>query len=314
MLGGTAGRSGLAAISDTREMTDESPNAGRGQHRTQIAVAWIGVVGLVLAAAFTGGFGLLTKDEPSKTPAASVTANGGQSTNQDTCVNGSVIQGDVNCTKTSQGPAQPVATTADAGCGSFEDAPAGTRLRMKVLMWCAPEAVRGQYEYKLKVSIKNTGTSVLDIRPERFKLVWRTLNPQRWSPPPGGAYGPPKKVLFRERKYWMISANLDGAAEAIPGANGATFATHWDHSALGPGETSLRPRSGNHSTLRYRERDGTLRTIRFNHKEDDLVFYVPARTVNRDHNFLGLAYYNGDRIIALCPQGQWGPKVSPLDF
>jgi hypothetical protein len=75
----------------------------------------------------------------------------------------------------------------------------------------------------------------------------------------------------------------------------------------------LRPKKG-HYTLTYRERDGALKRIRFNHNEDDLVFYVPEATVDRDRNLLGLAYHDGKRIIAVCPEDQWGPKVSPLDF
>lgn len=292
-------------------------------HRTQVAVARITAAGLVLAAAvaglFTGGFGLLANDKPGTTITAPgtpppATADGGNSTNADSCVSGGVVVGgDVNCTKTSKEPSHPSATTADAGCASSEDAPDGTRLRLKVLMWCAPERLRSQYEYKLKVSVKNTGKRRLDISPERFKLLWRTLNPSRWSPPPGGAYAAPRKVRYRERSYWAISANVDGAAEVIPGTGASTFATHWSHTSLAPGRTSLRPNEG-YLTLRYRERDGTLKRIRFNHNEDDLVFNVPKSTVNRDQNFLGLAYHDGNRIIALCPQRQWGPKVSPLDF
>ena len=47
---------------------------------------------------------------------------------------------------------------------------------------------------------------------------------------------------------------------------------------------------------------------------DDLVFYVPVRTVNRDHNFLGLGYFDGKRILAVCPQPKWGPRVPPSAF
>jgi len=120
-------------------------------------------------------------------------------------------------------------------------------------------------------------------------------------------------VRYLDRSYWAISANVDGAAEAIPGTGGGTFATHWSHTSLEPGQTSLRPRKA-YYRLTYRERDGTLKRIRFNHNEDDLVFYVPQSTVNRDRNLLGLVYHDGNRMIAICPQGQWGPKVSPLDF
>lgn len=304
-------------------MADGDTKREDSAHRTAVAIARIGAVGVVLAAAvaglFTGGFGLLADDKPATTSTTAgtpppATADGGNSTNTDSCVSGGVVVGrDVNCTKTSEEPSHPSVTTAEAGCASSQDAPDGTRLRLKVLMWCAPERLRGQYEYKLKVSVKNTGKKRLDIRPERFKLLWRTLNPSRWSPPPGGAYAAPRKVRYRERSYWAISANVDGAAEVIPDSGAYTFATHWSHTSLAPGRTSLRPREG-YSILRYLERDGTLKRIRFNHNEDDLVFNVPKSTVNRDRNFLGLAYHDGNSIIALCPQEQWGPKVSPSDF
>jgi hypothetical protein len=292
-----------------------------GTHSTQVAVAWIGVLGLVLAAAvtalLTGGFGLLADDKASPATTATaptVRADGGNSANRDTCVSGGVVvEGDVNCTKTLPKPSRPAATTADAGCGSFEDAPAGVRLRLKVVMWCAPKAVRGQYQYKLKVLVKNTGKSRLDIRRERFVLLWRTLNPIRWSPPPAGAPSPPRKVQYRDRDYWAISANLEGVAEPLPDRRYATFATHWSHTSLAPGQRSLRPKK-NGLALRYQDRDGTLKTIRFNYHEDDLVFYVPVATVNRDRNFLGLAYHDGHRVIALCPQDKWGPKVPPNAF
>jgi hypothetical protein len=80
-----------------------------------------------------------------------------------------------------------------------------------------------------------------------------------------------------------------------------------------PGKTSLNPRKDAY-TLKYQDRDGTLRVIRYNYHEDDLVFYVPKSAVDRDHNFLGLSYIDGDRIIALCPQDSWGPKVPPNVF
>jgi hypothetical protein len=248
------------------------------------------VLAAAVGALITGSFGLLSDDKPGTKTAP------------------------IGGTKTSKERSQPTATTADAGCGSFGDAPGETRLRLKVVMWCAPKTVRGQYEYKLKVSVKNIGKSRLDIRRERFVLLWRTLNPSRWSPPPGGEPSPPRKVRYRERDYWAISANLEGVGELRPGGRAATFATHWSHTSLAPRKTSLQPKK-NAYKLQYQDRDGTLKVIRFNYHEDDLVFYVPEPTVNRDRNFLGLAYHDGNRIIALCPQkGKWGPKVPPNAF
>ncbi len=308
----------MAPFSDTHDVAEQDGQSDDEARQTQITVAWIGVVGLVLAAVvaafLTGGFGLLTGDKPTAPKPTTAIASGGSSANADTCVNGGVVvQANVNCTMTSTGLAQPTATTADAGCGSFGGAPSGLSLRLKVVMWCAPEAVRGQYEYKLKVAVTNTGTNRLNIGLGHFVLLWRTLNPSRWSPPPGGAPAPPHRIRYLDRDYWAISANLEGAAEPLPDGQSVTFETHWHQTSLAPGQTSLRPRMDAHK-LTYLDPAGTLETIRFNYHEDDLVFYVPVQAVNRDRNFLGLAYKDGDSIIAICPQPRWGPRVPPSAF
>jgi hypothetical protein len=261
----------------------------------------------------TGGFGLLSNDKsgPSSTT-TSVTANGGSSRNEGACVGGgSVVQAPVNCPPpTPVKPPPPIATTAEAGCGSIGGPLAKRRVQLKVLMWCAPKSVRGQYEYKLKVTVRNTGKVRLDIRRQRFFLLWRTLKPGQWSPPQGGAPARPRRLQYQKRDYWAISANLEGAAEAR--GNALTFATHWNHTTLAPGQSSLHLRK-DHQALQY-VKNGNLGYIRFNYHEDDLVFYVPASAVDRDHNFLGLAYHDGNRIIAVCPQPNWGPMVPPSVF
>ncbi|MDO8188343.1 hypothetical protein Q5424_10100 [Conexibacter sp. JD483] len=272
-----------------------------------------GAVAIVVAL-IGGGFALLSGGG-----GPSFTATGGQVTSGDGCIgSGNVLQGStVDCSRTTP-PARPTVTTpapttADAGCGTIEGNPARTAFRMRVVMWCAPIAVRGQYQYKLKVSVRNTGRAKLDIRRERFVLLWRVLDPSRWSPPSGGEPAPPARVRYAEREYWAISANLDGVGEDVPDRPGATFATHWGYSWLDPGELSLRPRRPA-AKVSYLDRDGQLRTIRFNFHEDDLVFYVPAGAVDRDRNFLGLGYYDGRRIVAVCPQGAWGPRVPANAF
>lgn len=118
-------------------------------------------------------------------------------------------------------------------------------------------------------------------------------------------------MQYQQRDYWAVSANLEGAAEVRGGA--LTFATHWNHTTLAPGMSSLQLRK-NHRSLPYVKQNGNLSYIRFNYHEDDLVFYVPASAVDRDHNFLGLAYHDGNRIIAVCPQPNWGPMVPPSVF
>jgi hypothetical protein len=307
-------------LAERRDNVSVSTPSGPSSHRTQIIVAAIGVTGLVIVAMVTGLFGLLGDSNGSgsgqspSTARGSVTVSGGNSTNKDTCVGGGAyVEGDVNCTQSSTTPAKPITpTTADAGCGTVEGTPPEERFRFKVIMWCAPEAVRGQYQYKLKVSITNTGTKRLDIHRERFVLLWRTFDTSHWTPPPRGAPRAPFKTKWQDRSYWAVSANLDEIAEALEDGSGPTFATHWAYTSLAPGHTSLVPKKGA-SELRY-EKDGVLKTIRFNVRKDDLVFYVPVKTVDRDHNFLGLGYWDGSRIVAVCPQPQWGPKVPPSGF
>jgi hypothetical protein len=289
-------------------MGDDSHQPKGPRHR-ELNAAVVAAVGLVVAAAVTGLLALASSGGGGRTSTVNVT--GGHSTNRDPCVGGGAyVAGTVNCAPPGRRPEVPV--TADAGCGTFGGSP-GTILRFKVLMWCAPTAVRGQYQYKLKVSVKNTGNVRTDIRRQRFVLLWRTVDRRHWTPPRGGAPAPPRKLVYAGRDYWAISANLDGVAEPRPAHGDYTFATHWDHTWLAAGTSSLRLRKG-YQTFRYEDGNHVARTIRFNYHDDDLVFYVPARTVNRDRNFLGLGYEKGGRIIGLCPQQRWGPKVPPSIF
>lgn len=168
---------------------------------------------------------------------------------------------------------------------------------------------RDQYEYKLKAAVENIGEKPLDIGREHFVLLWKTLDPNEWSPPQGGEPAPPQRLRYQGRDVWAVSANLDGVAEPITNAYG-TFATHWVDRTLAPGESSfqLSPASREIEMVRT---DGSVKRIRFNENEDDLVFYVPAAAVNTRNNFLGLGYLAGDRILAVCPQERWGPRVPP---
>lgn len=287
-------------------MSENEQKTAATRHRA----AWIGVIGVV-AAAVIGGIFLMLDDNESE-GRDRVSARGGQSRNEKACVGGGVVvQGDVNCTQnTAREDSRVHPTTAEAGCGLVRHAPGRKSFRLRVIMWCAPKSVRDQYMYVLKIAVENQSKVPLDISAEHFLLVWRTLR-GHWTPPPGGAYGEPRQVRYMGRDYWGIPANVVGAAE-YDAAGGLTFATEWDYDTLSPGESSLRlTRESVH--VRYADA-GVVKTIRYNHDEDDLVFYVPERTVNRDLNLLGLAYVRGDRIIALCPQGQWGPRLAPAYF
>lgn len=285
--------------------------AGDGDSgKSGLKAAVIAAIAVVIAAAIGAAAMLLDRDS---TPGGNGSRSArGAGDNVKTCVGGgAIVEGDVNCTQSETQRAPHAApSTADAGCGLARAGADRVALRLRVLMWCAPKSVRGQYEYVLKVAIENTGKVPIDIGAERFVLLWRTLSGE-WTPSPGGAYGSPRKFRFLGRDYWGIPANVNGTAETRP--DGAiTFATEWPHVELGPGERTLKIRSTS-ERLPYVQ-NGVRRTIRYNADEDDLVFYVPQQTVNRDRNFLGLAYVNGRRVVALCPQERWGPKLSPGFF
>lgn len=272
--------------------------------------AWIGAAAVIAAAVIGGVFLMLDRDPSGGRDR--VSARGGQSRNEDACVGGgAVVQGDVHCTRNLPREDSRIRpTTAEAGCGLVRHAKGGESFRLRVIMWCAPKSVRGLYEYVLKVAVDNKGNIPLDISADHFLLVWRTLR-GRWTPPPGGAYGEPRQVRYLGRDYWGIPANFLGTAEYRP--DGAlTFATEWDYETLSPGASSLRL-TRDSARIRYAE-GSAIKTIRYNRDEDDLVFYVPEPTVNRDLNLLGLAYVRGDRVIALCPQSQWGPRLAPAYF
>ncbi|MGB0872691.1 MAG: hypothetical protein ACPGYP_06090 [Solirubrobacterales bacterium] len=273
--------------------------------RIKIAIALIGALALVAAASIQG----LTAadDQP--------VVDAGASVSDDACFSGGVlVQGDANCTKVETPPkSEPKLNTADAGCGSVEGDVGKRDFDMHVLMWCAPEAVRGQYQFKLKLSITNNANRRLDIRQGRFALVWKSLDPRKWSPPPDSNGPVPKRVRYEGLRYWAIFSNPDGAAEYRPQTDDYTFATHWSNTFLGPGKVSIPPNGGDRE-LNYQDQSGVLKTITFSHNEDDLVFYVPKETVDKEENFLGLAYIDGSDVIALCPQSSWGPKVPPSAF
>jgi hypothetical protein len=266
----------------------------------------------VVAAAVIGVIGAVLSGDNDPTSMRIQSVEGDESRNRDVCVGGGVIvEGDVHCTKRNESVDPEIKPyTADAGCGLLDTGPRSRSFRLRVLMWCAPESVRGQYEYVLKIVVENTGKVPIDVSVDRFVLLWRRLVGS-WSPPPGGAYGEPQTFKYLGRTYWGIPANAVGAAEERP-TGAITFATEWSHTSLAPGESSLKlgPAS---ERLPYVDHN-RIKTIRYNPDEDDLVFYVPKRTVNRARNFLGLAYVAGRRVVAVCPQERWGPKVSPSDF
>src|SRR5690348_16826694 len=133
--------------------------------RLEITVALIAAAGVISAAAVTGIFGLLSGGNSPTSASSGVHASG--SANKNSCVAGSVVNGGtINCglpttVGSPVGPARttlagPPTTTADAGCGTPKER-RGFSVRLRVVMWCAPFALRGQYEFKLKVSVSNTG-------------------------------------------------------------------------------------------------------------------------------------------------------------
>jgi hypothetical protein len=281
-----------------------------GERSTAITVASIGAIGIVLAAIVAGIFALAGGGGDGAGDGSTAVVEGSTDGGDSGCVGGnSVVQDStVNCPPPP--PDGPELVTADAGCGIPEREKRRRALRLKVLMWCAPPGVRGQYQYKLKVSVKNTGTEPLDVRAENFALLWRRLEPERWSAPQIGGAGArrPRRVTYEGERYWAIAANPNGSYDTISEEE-ATFTTKWSYQRLRPRQTSLHLRDSSVSLV-VEDRGGRTR-VRFNPGEDDLVFYVPKSAVRREANFAGLAYVPGDRVIALCPQRFWGPKVQP---
>lgn len=169
-------------------------------------------------------------------------------------------------------------------------------LRIRVVEWCAFDAVRGQAQMKLKVWIYNTGATSLDTSIGHLRLLVQTLDPQKWSPPGGPTKSAirPIQVLDQGVKVWAISANPNGAAEPIPGEPRTdTFATHWNLKTLGPG----------------RQYTPTMRDV------GDLVFYIPVTHSTQLQGVLGLAYVDSDgQIAVICPPNHWGPRKAAETF
>lgn len=276
-----------------------------------IVAALIAAGGAVVAAIVTGVFGLFSGGQD-----VTIVAKGGSSV----CVGGSgvTIQGStINCERGPRPPSGPPLATADAGCGSASEHSSRRALKLHVVMWCAPKTVRRQYQFKLKVSVSNLGTTRLDIRRSRFVLLWRSLNPRQWSPPTrnplGESLDPPRQIVYEGRDFWGVFANPEGAFDEVSRTATRvedTFATHWDHQFLEPKKRSLQLTTSS-AKIVFQKPDNTVTVLRFNINQDDLVFYVPAKAVDKEKNFVGLGYYDGKQILALCPQDQWGPKVPP---
>lgn len=214
----------------------------------------------------------------------------------------------------SQSPAQPVGqplsstptptepevdesfgTSIGLGCPAFPD-PGSDRpsLQIRVVVWCAEDAVRGQAQIKAKVWIKNGGDEPLDISLPHWYLLVSGVKPERWSPPQIGTPSTrsPFRIRFRGVPVVAIPANEERAFDLLPeNPNIGTFATHWNGFTLGGGET-FKPQDASHGNL---------------------VFYVPARS-QQVRGVVGVAYLIGRKPIAVCPPERWGPRVPLGNF
>jgi hypothetical protein len=177
---------------------------------------------------------------------------------------------------------------------------------IEVHVWCSEVMIRKLVQTKLKVWASNATKSPLDVSLPRWALlVPGSAAAKRWSAPPGKSWPRPTVLHLPEGTVTAIPANPDGEAEVLGQIDGATnysFATHWKKQVLAPRET-WHPPQRDASGQRYG--DGTL------------VFYVPL--IRRGKNvyeptIYGLARMNGKKVVALCPVGRWGKRVSAEKF
>jgi hypothetical protein len=190
------------------------------------------------------------------------------------------------------------ASTLDLGCPS-PPGPSGTpSLLLKVTHWCGLSAPRKQWQIKIQLRIKNTGTKRLGIQLRHIWLAMTSFNPRNWTPPARQPGLQPFQSTYQGSKVWLVPANPDRSAEPYPPPPGNfTFATHWNAPpTLAPGKTFYPA-----------------------FHRGDAGFYVPrARRPRRRRPELtgvrGIAYVNGSDVIDICPPERWPAKTPAQTF
>lgn len=193
----------------------------------------------------------------------------------------------------------PPGGTIDLGCPIAPEPGRRPSIRIRVVAWCAEEAVRGQAQVKVKVRISNSTDRRVDIRPERFRLLVTQIRARAWTPPRIGTRSRERPFRTRHRgtAVWAVPANPDGAFDRVPGGGGVgTFATHWKTTELAPRATFRPPLSDRGNGV--------------------LVFYVPptGKRATALEGVLGLAYMDGRKVDVLCPPNAWGKRLGAAEF
>jgi hypothetical protein len=179
------------------------------------------------------------------------------------------------------------------GCPLRESA-TRVKLSVQVKKFCIVETpFHDQIEFKIKPSIKNLGSSTIDIRAPHWRLLVSRLDPARWHPPAhGGAVGSPARVSYNGYSVWGIPANVNGSYDVDVNSGYASFASFWDGADLGPGQTYFKPAN----------------------RQGDLAYYVPRRYIALDHNLIGLAYVVGGRARVVALYHNWHGRRPADDF
>lgn len=192
------------------------------------------------------------------------------------------------------GTAPLLGDNVDIGCPLHTAVPRVVNLSVKVRKYCVADFpfAHHQTEFKLKVQVKNLGSSTLDIRASHWKMLVSRMNPNRWYPPAhGGAVGKPERISWHGYQVWAVPANANRSYDSDPSGS-ATFASYWDATDLAPGATYYRP--GN--------------------RQGDLAFYVPRRYVTQKRNLIGLAYVADGKARVVARYHSWRNRRPADDF
>ena len=127
---------------------------------------------------------------------------------------------------------------------------------------------------------------------------------QRWSPPPRTARAGDRPTLVQcnGRTFWAIPPNVPhDAVRAGDSGYYTGFATTWDGTELGAGQSYFRP-------LQLDQRGAPI-------QESDLVFQVPLD--DGQATIYGLAVLEtkpDGAVLGVAPFTEWGPSVDPSTF
>lgn len=186
-----------------------------------------------------------------------------------------------------------------------------------VVYWCKGpvldpdgQLVADQAQLKIRPRIINNSPDSLPIgigNPSPLRLLVTAKDvAARWMPPrrTQAAGDRPILVEWNGQTYWGIPPNQPQDAYPTPVGLYTGYATVWDGTALGPGQSYFKPR-------RPRPGGGGIR-------EGDLVFQLPLDS-NGDVFVAGLAIVRFDsdgsqQLVAIAPRNEWPQPLHPNEF